>query len=434
MNLAEQATLPSPKVRRNEPRVLMSAYQCGPGMGSVSQIGWEWYSRMAARVPVTLITHVRNRPGLEGAGAPLHGSEIVYIDTEWFAGPVYRMASRLFPQSQHAVFLLSSIDFYVYDAAARRTLRRRQKQGEGWDVVHAVTPVSPVASTTLHRLGVPLIVGPWNGGLVSPTNFPEIMKQDSGWLYSIRNLGRIVDFLRGGSRHAAAILAATAATRQSIPATSRGRCVNMVENGVDLRRFAASDWPYTPGTGRPLRILFVGRLIPVKGIPMLLEAIRRFIGDSPVEVRIVGDGPMEEEWRRQAATMGLSGCVEFCGPAPLAEIPAHMAWAHVFCLPSIRESGGGVLLEAMAVGRPVIAIGYGGPAELVDDAVGRAIPPDGKEAVVRGLLDVFRDVNRRPEHWRLRGQEGRHRTEAQFGWEAKIDQAIDIYHRVRRGI
>jgi glycosyltransferase involved in cell wall biosynthesis len=432
MKLAECAPLLSPSSpRRDDVRVLMSAYQCAPGMGSVSQIGWEWYSRMAARVPVTLVTHIRNRSALQAAGAPVHDSEIVYIDTEWFAGPVYRLATRLFPKSQHSVFLLSSADFYVYDAAARKLLRRRQREGAGWDVVHAVTPVSPIASTRLHGLGLPLIVGPWNGGLPSPANFPEIMKQDSAWLYPIRNLGRIIDLLLGGSRRAAAILSATAATRESLPAASRSRCIGMIENGVDLCQFAASDWPFTPGAGGPLRILFVGRLVPFKGIPMLLEAVKRFSQESPVEVRIVGDGPMLDEWHRLAVVMGLSGCVEFCGPAPLAAVPANMAWSHIFCLPSVRESGGAVLLEAMAVGRPVVAIGYGGPAELIDDGVGKAIPPDGKDAVVNALLAVFRDVIRRPDHWRRCGQEGRRRAEASFGWEAKMDRALRLYHQVR---
>src|SRR5579871_436704 len=121
MRLAETVPAPPPATpRRHHLGVLMSAYQCAPGMGSVSQIGWEWYARMSARTPVTLLTHVRNRAALEAAGAPLHDSAIIYIDTEWFAGPVYRMAARLFPRSQHAVFMLASVDFYVYDAAARK--------------------------------------------------------------------------------------------------------------------------------------------------------------------------------------------------------------------------------------------------------------------------------------------------------------------------
>jgi hypothetical protein len=74
-------------------------------MGSVSQIGWEWYSRLSELASVNLVTHIRNRACLQEAGAPLGGSEIIYIDTEWFAGRLYRLACRLFPNGQHAVFL-----------------------------------------------------------------------------------------------------------------------------------------------------------------------------------------------------------------------------------------------------------------------------------------------------------------------------------------
>jgi hypothetical protein len=75
-------------------------------MGSVSQIGWEWYSRLSRRIPVTLVTHIRNRAALERAGAPLPGSEVRFIDTEWFAGPLYRIASKIFPNSQHSVLMV----------------------------------------------------------------------------------------------------------------------------------------------------------------------------------------------------------------------------------------------------------------------------------------------------------------------------------------
>ncbi|MES1258660.1 MAG: hypothetical protein ABUS51_09520 [Acidobacteriota bacterium] len=245
-------------------KILMSAYQCGPGMGSVSQIGWEWYSRMSRRAAVTLVTHVRNRECLTKAGAPLPGSEVVYIDTEWFAGPLYRLAARLFPRSEHAVFLLSSGDFFVYDGAALRQLRGRR--GE-WDVVHAVTPVSPMASSRLHRLGLPLVVGPWNGGLNSPSTFPEIMGEDSAWVYRIRGVGRLFDRVFGCTRKAALILTANQATDAALPA--HARTLRMSENGVDLEVFRPGpDLPRTASD--PLRVLFVGRLIPAKGVSMLL--------------------------------------------------------------------------------------------------------------------------------------------------------------------
>ncbi len=416
------------------PRLLLSAYQCGPGMGSVSQIGWHWYSRLVRRLPVTLVTHVRNRPALDAVGAPLPDSEVIYIDTEWFAGPLYRLAARLFRQSQHAVFLVSSADFYMYDAAALKELRRRRAAGAAWDIVHAVTPVSPMAATRLHKLGRPVVLGPWNGGLGNPAHFPDIMRADAAWLYPLRKLGGWVDALAGSSRNAAAILTATQATLESIAPRHRPRCVPMLENGVDLNVFSPGPWPDPPGPNRPLRLAFVGRLVPFKGIAMLLEAMQRVAGEMAVEAVLVGGGPLEADLRAEAAARGLADRVRFITEnLPATAVAAEMRAAHLFCLPSVRESGGAVLLEAMACARPVTAVAFGGPAEIVDDAVGRALPASGREAVVSGLVEAFRDVVAQPEAWRARGEEGLRRARERYGWEAKIDAAVALYRRLLAG-
>ncbi len=116
-----------------EIRVLLSAYQCGAGMGSVSQIGWEWYQRLSKLCQVTLLTHVRNRSTLEAAGVLPENSKVVFIDTEWFAGPLYRFASRSFPRSEHPKFLIASLDFFVYDWIATRQCRQLSNK-----VIHGI--------------------------------------------------------------------------------------------------------------------------------------------------------------------------------------------------------------------------------------------------------------------------------------------------------
>lgn len=408
--------------------LLLSAYQCGPGMGSVSQIGWEWYSRLAQQTPLTLVTHSRNRAALERAGAPLPGTEVLFIDTEWFAGPLYRLASRLFPRSEHPVFLIASLDFFVYDAVARRLLAKRLKVGAGWQLVHQPTPVSPLAATSLHRLGLPLILGPWNGGLRSPDNFPEIMQAESGWLYPIRRLGRLIDIVQGTTRRARLILTATQATRRAIPERYRSRCHDMLENGVDLEVFRPSPWPAPPSPSNPLRIIFVGRLLPFKGVAMLLEAVARLQREQPVHLDIVGSGSEEIPLRDRVERLGIGDRVTLHGALPHAAIAGLMQGAHVFCLPSVRESGGAVLLEAMAAARPVIAVAYGGPAEIVDDTVGALIPAAGWGAVVSDLTAYLADVFINPQTWRERGLAGRRRVEERYAWPAKIDTALALYH------
>jgi glycosyltransferase involved in cell wall biosynthesis len=409
-------------------RVLLSAYQCGPDMGSVSQIGWEWYQRLSKSCQVTLLTHVRNRTTLEAADAPLGDSSVIYIDTEWFAGPLYRFASRCFPRSEHPKFLIASLDFFVYDWIATRHCQRLLETGQSWDVVHAVTPVSPMAATRLHTLAMPLVLGPWNGTLVSPTTFPEIMQAESKWLYPVRNFGRVIDFFAGSTRKAAMILAATRSTLAGIPARYRAKCRFMLENGVDLELFEVAPWPPAPSDIYPLHIVFVGRLLPVKGVAMLLEAIKAL--DFPVQLTIVGEGPERSALERMTDDFGIGEKVLFTGNLPLNGIAQVIQQAHVFCLPSVRESGGAVLLEAMAVGRPVIAIDFGGPAEIVDDGVGVKLPATGKADVVQGLIQQLENVRQQPELWIARGREGRRRVELYYSWDAKIASAIACYREL----
>jgi glycosyltransferase involved in cell wall biosynthesis len=331
------------------------------------------------------------------------------------------------------VFLLSSLDYFAFDRQSLRLLQGLQKQGSAWDLVHCPTPVSPLAVPTLDRLGLPLVLGPWNGGLQSPATFPEFMQQDSAWLYPVRNLGKILAKMNGGLERASVVFTATEATERSIAPRYRSRCVRMLENGVDLSLFRPSPWPQAPSAAHPLRILFVGRLIPAKGVPMLIEAVQELSRYFPLQLTVIGDGPEAENLTRYASYCGLSGCVDFLGAQPLEKVSAAMQEAHVFCLPSVRESGGSVLLEAMAAARPVIAVAYGGPREIVDEEVGLAIEPVDRNYVVRHLVLALDDVVSRPEVWKQKGERGRQRAEQNFAWDAKIRQALRHYQRLVEG-
>lgn len=414
----------------NRPQILLVAYQCGPGMGSVSQIGWEWYARLSRDCDVTLVTHIRNRPALSEAQAPLPGSEIVYIDTEWFAGPLYRVARRLFPNSEHVVFMVSSIDYFVFDFVAYRRIKTLLGSGAGrrWDVLHRVTPVTAAAPTWLTRLGLPTVIGPLNSGLPEPLGFAEVTRRESTILSRLRRLPALLDSVMGSSRRAACILTASRATIEALGTRHQSRCRMMLENGVDLTRFRAQPWPVAPGGGQALRILFTGRLVAVKGLPMLLNAIAslKAIGLS-VYLDVVGDGPMRADWLQQRDTLGLQDTVNFHGAQTLDQVAVHMRNCHVFCLPSVRESGGAVLLEAMSSARPVIALDFGGPGDIVDVEVGALLPMCSPAQVTADLERTLAEIYLDPQSWQERGREGRRRAEALYGWPAKIAATRAIY-------
>jgi len=130
------------------------------------------------------------------------------------------------------------------------------------------------------------------------------MQAESKWLYPVRNFGRVID-LSGGNQPAkrAMILSATRSTVAGIPARYRAKCRLCLKMALDLDLFKPA-----PGRRRhrlpyPLRIAFVGRLLPFKGVAMLLAAIKAL--DFPVQLTIVGEGSERSALERMTDDFGI---------------------------------------------------------------------------------------------------------------------------------
>jgi glycosyltransferase involved in cell wall biosynthesis len=152
--------------------------------------------------------------------------------------------------------------------------------------------------------------------------------------------------------------------------------VQVIPNGVDVARFCP-DRP-DPLVDETLRLLFVGRLEPYKGIEVLLEALGHLRGHAGrhLALDLVGDGSLRNRLPALARQLGLEGMVRFRGAVPPSQMPDVYRHADVFVLPSIVEGMPNVVLEAMASGLPVVATRVPGCDELVE--VGRTgflVPP-----------------------------------------------------------
>lgn len=166
--------------------------------------------------------------------------------------------------------------------------------------------------------------------------------------------------------------------------------VETIPNGVDCQVFN-NDFARQPGAGG-WRLLYVGRIDPRKGIAVLLEAmaVLRSKRDD-VRLKLIGGNPasgLSDRFRRQTEKLGLQSCVEFLEEVPWDQIPQHMAEADVFVLPSLYESFGVVLVEAMACGLPIVATRCGGPSELVEEETGRLV----EVADVKGLAEALDEL------------------------------------------
>lgn len=129
--------------------------------------------------------------------------------------------------------------------------------------------------------------------------------------------------------------------------------------------------------GEPLRVLFVGRLVPEKGGPLLLDAISELRRrEVPVVARFVGDGQARARLEEKAAALGVGDIVDFVGAVGQDDMLAQYHWADLFTLPSYMEGLPVVIMEALATHLPVITSRINGIPELViDHEMGRVLTP-----------------------------------------------------------
>lgn len=162
----------------------------------------------------------------------------------------------------------------------------------------------------------------------------------------------------------------------------------------------------TPGQ----RLIFVGRLAPVKGLRVLMQTLNGLKDALPdLRLTVVGDGPDRAALEAAAAPLGAR--VSFTGYQSQAEVAAHLAASDIFVLPSFAEGVPVVLMEAMAAGMPVIATRIAGIAELVEDGTsGHLVPPGDPTA----LGEKITALCTRPEDHAAMGAAGQRRVAAAF--------------------
>jgi len=195
-----------------------------------------------------------------------------------------------------------------------------------------------------------------------------------------------------------------------------------IPNGVEVNgRGSAAPAPFTrPG---PVRAVTVGRLVPQKGIPILLEAAARVLAEQPeMEFTVFGDGPDRAALERQAARLGIDGSVRFAGTVP--DVAGQLASFDLFVLPSLWEGMSIALLEAMAGARPVLATATSGSAELViDGETGRLVPPGDAGALADGILSLLAD----PVAAREMAARGQDRVRRNYGLSRMVESTVELY-------
>ena len=284
---------------------------------------------------------------------------------------------------------------------------------ERFDVIHLHEPLMPMLCTTVLRLSQTANIGTFHACHGSPGY--DFAKPFGKWI-----LKRWFHRLHG---KIAVSKPAMDFAHKYFPGY-----YNIIPNGVDIDHFSPDVPAIDEFCDGKANILFVSRLEKRKGLNYLLEAFTQVKQEMPnSRLIIVGPGTrLRRKYERQVARSGLKDVV-FTGLVPYEELPRYYKTADVFCAPAIgRESFGIILLEAMAVGKPIVASNIEGYAGVVSHNVeGLLVPPGDKEMLARALISLLTDQSLRQEM----GAKGRVKA-LEYSWEHIAQKVFNYYVRV----
>jgi len=414
-------------VRR--PSVLVIAEAANPEWVSVPLIGWSLSQALAEVAETHLVTQIRNRDAILRAGLR-EGEAFTAIDSEAVSRPFYRLASVLRMGEGKGWTMTTAMNAISYPYFEHLVWKRfgADIRAGRYDIVHRVTPLTPTTVSPLAqkcaRAGVPFVMGPLNGGVPWPKGFDAERRREREWLSYVRGVYKSLPGRAKMLRSASAILTGSRFTQSEVPARHQAKTIYIPENAIDPTRFnrvAAQD------VSGPLRACFVGRLVPYKGPDMAIEGAADLLRAGRLHYDIVGDGPMRPALQALVERLGLQDAVTFHGQQPHDRVQDILASANILLFPSIREFGGGVVLEAMSLGVVPVIVDYAGPGELVTPETGFAVPIAERDAIIRALSGKLAELSENPAVLPPMGQAARARVQAHFTWPAKAAQIARVY-------
>lgn len=395
-------------------KVIYFAPYANPNGAGEPWVSYQLLKHLCERVDATVLTY--------GTDTDVLKSHLPNAEVVGWQDP------RLF-QSLGRINWMMKPGFLKFLQCAKQWCRNRLDAGFQWDLAHHLSPISiRFPSPAVVFNDCPVVIGPVGGGLKAPATLRE--RTGEPWYVQLRQLDRFRQkydpVLKKSYHRADLVLGVAPYVRDLIPTSFQGRFETFSEWGFDDVHYHEGD----RSPSDPVRFLAVTRFVPSKGVLELIEAFSIATQRIAATLEIVGAGPLEAEARQLVMEKGLVNRVIFHGRVAREEVNRFYSSSDVFILPSYREASGGVFLEAMSWGLPVICLDYGGPGANVPADAGRKLAVGGRGEIVRGLADAMTELALSPDLREACGDRGRRHIAENFLWPAKADWLTAKYEEL----
>lgn len=346
--------------------ILISAFACDPFFGSDEEVGWQWAKRLSKRgFDVTVITRTSHQKAISAhveSTKECANVRFIYVDLAGLHSVLRHINRR------------NHIYYYFWQWRAYTTAKKLHAENP-FDLVHHVTWVSFRQPSFMGLLGVPMIFGPVAGGDEIPKGYASAFSTKQKLIEVVRGIANSIvrydPFMRMTYRHASQVFFTSEGHLQRVPSFVKSKAA--IELAIGSEPTTTENLP--PSTfRRGNRLLFAGRCIGWKGMDIGLRVFAKIREVRPdVTLTIIGDGADRERWMLTAEALGISDSIEWLGWLPKAKVLELYKEFDILFYPSLRDSGGFVVLEALQNGMPVVCFRLGGPGVVVDDTCGAAV-------------------------------------------------------------
>jgi len=360
---------------KHQKKVLVSAYACEPDQGSEPGVGWHWVEEISRDNDAWVLTKKNNRESIERQlkRSPNCNLHFEYVDVPKWAS--------FWKKKQRGVRTY----YYLWQFAALFKARKLN-QSVVFDLGHHVTFVNDWLWTFFALMPLPFIWGPIGSHPKAPAALlPDDNSRKFDRLrFSFQVMMRCIDPLYWLSMiRANKILAINEQTANTFPLGLFAKNKTEVYPAIAVEEF--SNNTVTNKKNDRFNVLFVGRFIPIKGAHLAIDAFAIFVHKNPNAIfTLVGKGPDLKMLQSKVNQLGLKDSVEFVDWLPRDKAISRMSQSDVFLFPSM-EGAGMVVLEAMALGTPVVCLDFGGPAAVVDTCCGIKVSVKSQQETIDGL-------------------------------------------------
>lgn len=414
-------------------KILAIAYACNPYRGSEHGVGWGWIKMIAESHVVHVIASAFEKEDI------MH-----WLDQHpecqkrmRFYFPKHRKhhyhnQSKFWLKIENSPFkIVMNMAYRLWERDGYE-LAQMLHQKNDYDLCHLITYVGFRFPDRFHQLDCPFVWGPIGGLENTPWRFMPLLGWYGATYYTARNLINDLDrrFLpapRKAFRKAAeegGVIAATSGIKKEIKKWY-GQ-----ESNVICEIGPPSVHPQGPIPTRQdqesLIICWSGQHLPGKALQLLLHALAKTPAIIDWRLDVLGSGPCTKKWQKTASDAGVLHRCKFHGNLPRREALAVMQQSHLFVITSLKDLTSTVLLEALALGKPVIAPDHCGFSDVITDACGIKIPITNIDEFVTKLSSHIRYIYEN-ESLRMELSRGALDRIKQFGWGAKGRVLEQIY-------